>query len=75
MRELCAKAGVAAPSTIKRCEDNGTVSLSLAIRLAAALGVSMDGLGDDAGCWTCGGSPPRHFTCNECGAGREAKAS
>jgi transcriptional regulator with XRE-family HTH domain len=69
MRDLCAKAGVAAPSTIKRCEDDGCVSLSLAVRIAAVLGVSMDGLGDTTACWTCGGSPPRGFTCNECGTG------
>lgn len=69
MRDLCAKAGLPV-ATIARVEGGGGTSLDIALRFAAALGISLDGLMTPPACVQCGDSPPPGFTCNACGGSR-----
>ena len=64
--ELAAKANVngAQVSYIERGARG--CNLATGVRLAAAAGISLDGLLDP--CTLCGDSPPAGFSCNECGA-------
>lgn len=69
LRDLAAKADVASASTINRVENGkGDIWLSAAVKLAAALEVSLDELLAEPVCAKCDGHPPAGFTCNECGS-------
>lgn len=68
MRDLCAKAGLPmAPATIQRIEQGGGTNLDIAVKVATALGLSLDSLITRPACMQCGDSPPPGFTCNACG--------
>lgn len=68
MRELCAAAQVPmAPSTIRRIETGHEVWLSIAVRVARALGLSLDQAVHPPYCEQCNDMPPEGFTCKACG--------
>jgi transcriptional regulator with XRE-family HTH domain len=66
-RELGRKSGVSA-STICRAEaGQKDMNLSMAARMAAALGVPLAEMVTEAVCGTCDGWVPAGFACKECG--------
>lgn len=67
LRDLAAKAGVSSASTINRVENGkGDIWLSAAVKIAAALEVSLDELLAPAACSACDGHPPPGFICAGC---------
>jgi transcriptional regulator with XRE-family HTH domain len=74
VRELARKSGVAA-STPLRIEAGQDSSLSSAIAVSSALGLSLDVLLAEPGCGVCDGSPPGGFICSECGRGATQAAT
>ena len=70
MRDLGGKAGGLDAATVLRVErGEGDVMLSTAVRLAAALQISLDGVVSYPACWQCEGEPPEGYICRECGRG------
>jgi transcriptional regulator with XRE-family HTH domain len=70
MRDLGVKAGGFDAATVMRAEKGtADIWLSTAVRLAAALQVSLDGLVAVPACWQCEGEPPEGYICRECGRG------
>ena len=70
MRTLSAKTGGVSINTISRAERGSDLTLSNAIAIAAALGLSLDSLLAEPVCAQCDDRPPEGFTCTACG--REA---
>jgi transcriptional regulator with XRE-family HTH domain len=69
VRDLAAASGVAV-NVVSRAERGlADIRLSNALRIAAALGISLDGLADPVPCQRCGGVPPAGFACLDCGRG------
>jgi transcriptional regulator with XRE-family HTH domain len=68
MRDLATKAGVSG-STASRVERGTETWLSVAARIAEALGVPLAELVAEPVCGACDGSPPRPFICPACGRG------
>lgn len=70
LRELGTKAGGFEPVSVMRAEKGATdIHLSTAVRLAAALQISLDGLISQPACPRCEGKPPGGFICGTCGRG------
>jgi transcriptional regulator with XRE-family HTH domain len=67
VRALAAKSGVAESTVAKILSRNGEVSLTNAVALAGALGLSVDAMTAPSDCVTCEGIPPPGHTCNSCG--------
>ncbi len=68
-RDLASKSGVGI-STISRIENaRGDTWLSVAIRLAVALGIPFGDLVSTPVCGQCDGHPPPGFICATCGRG------
>jgi DNA-binding XRE family transcriptional regulator len=55
------------PATLSRIENGADTTIGTAGRIAAAYGVSLAVLLPWADCAWCLDSPPRGFTCQECG--------
>lgn len=70
MRELCGKAAMpVAPSTIGRIESGRGATLGNAIKVAGALGLSLDDAVKAPHCGQCYDRPAPGFSCNACGSG------
>lgn len=70
IRDLCEKAGGLSPATVHRAEKGTTeVWLSVAARIAVALGTPLGDLVATPVCRQCDGSPPAGFICSACGRG------
>ena len=54
-------------NTISRAERGGDLTLSNAIAIAAALGLSLDTLLAEPACAQCDDRPPAGFMCTACG--------
>ena len=67
MRTLSAKTGGVSINTISRAERGSDLTLSNAIAIAAALGLSLDSLLAEPVCAQCDDRPPEGFTCTACG--------
>ena len=72
LRELSAKSGVTINSLSLVERDLGGIGLNSAARIADALGLPLGDLLKPPSCATCYDAPPPGFTCNACGAEREA---
>ncbi len=68
MRQTAIKAGLSNSQTILRAERGDEIGLSIAVRIASALGLSLDALGKPPACQGCDDRPPPGFTCTTCGA-------
>ena len=68
LRRLGTEAGVNA-STVLHAEQGADVALSIAVALAAGLGLPLAALLADLQCGRCDGMPPDGFICGECGRG------
>ena len=66
LRQLAADARVNA-TTVLRAEQGRDVALSIAVALAAALGLPLAALLAELECARCGGVPPSGFVCLACG--------
>ena len=67
MRTLGAKTGGVSINTISRAERGSDLTLSNAIAIAAALGLSLDAPLAEPACAQCDDRPPEGFTCTACG--------
>lgn len=65
MRKLEARSGVSI-NTISRAEHGHDVTLSNAIALTAAPGLTLDGLLTESVCAQCDDDPPAGFACTAC---------
>lgn len=70
MRELGERAGIAATAVMYAERGRPHTTLSVATRLAQALGVPLDQLVREPQCVVCDDAPPAGFTCNECKTAR-----
>ena len=69
--ELAALAGIGA-ADVTRAANGSACGLSLAEKIAAALGADLAAMLQPLSCTTCAGTPPEGFACLRCGAGRAA---
>ena len=68
LRQFGTAAGVNA-TTVLRAEQGHDVALSIAVALAAALGLPLAALLAELECARCDGAPPSGFVCLACGRG------
>ena len=73
-RELSRRSGASA-STFTRLKNRQGIALSVAARIADALGKPLGDLIVPATCERCLDRPPAGFTCQACGAGTPAEAA
>jgi len=69
VRDLAAASGVSLHAISRAERGLSDPCLSVALKLAGALGIDLSCLARQETCLNCYWNPPAGFTCNECGRG------